>query len=72
TRALLNAIPQPDPHRKPDHTILSGEVPSPINPPSGCAFHPRCPLVTDRCKQESPQLEPKAGRQNHLAACWET
>jgi len=72
TRALLNAIPQPDPHRKPGQSLLSGEVPSPINPPSGCAFHPRCPLVTDQCKKESPPLEPKSGRHNHLAACWET
>jgi oligopeptide transport system ATP-binding protein len=56
TRALLSAICIPDPTRKSKRIILSGEVPSPINPPSGCKFHPRCPDVMPQCKIVSPQL----------------
>jgi oligopeptide transport system ATP-binding protein len=69
TRALLSAVPIPDPaleaHR--EHVILGGEVPSPLNPPSGCVFHPRCPIAADRCRGEIPPLrEVKPG---HWAAC---
>ena len=69
TRALLSAVPIPDPeleaHR--EHTVLRGEVPSPLNPPSGCVFHPRCPITVDRCRSEVPPLrEIKPG---HWAAC---
>ncbi len=55
TRALLSSIPSLDPQRKTQRIILKGDVPSPINPPSGCRFHPRCPLAFDRCSRESPQ-----------------
>ena len=47
--------------------MLTGEVPSPLNPPSGCRFHPRCPLAKDICKQQEPALEEK--RSDHLVAC---
>ncbi|MFP4643353.1 MAG: ABC transporter ATP-binding protein [Spirochaetales bacterium] len=56
TRALLSAIPVPDPRRKTQRTVLRGDVPSPIDPPSGCPFHTRCPYVMDRCSVETPQL----------------
>jgi len=58
TRALISAIPEPDPLRAAhkQRIVLTGDVPSPINPPSGCAFHPRCPHATDRCKLEAPAL----------------
>lgn len=61
TQALLSAIPIPNPveHRKRKRIILQGDVPNPMNPPSGCRFHTRCPLVTDRCKLEEPQFEEK-------------
>jgi oligopeptide/dipeptide ABC transporter ATP-binding protein len=56
TRSLISAIPNPDPHNKSIRQVLTGDVPSPINPPSGCAFHPRCPVVMDRCKHDAPAL----------------
>ena len=56
TRALLSAVPVPDPAAKRDRIILRGDVPSPINPPSGCRFHTRCPYVFDRCRTEEPLL----------------
>jgi peptide/nickel transport system ATP-binding protein len=56
TRALLSAVPVPDPGAKRDRIILRGDVPSPINPPSGCRFHTRCPYVFDRCRSEEPVL----------------
>ena len=67
TQALLSAIPVPDPRRKRQRIVLKGEVPSPVNPPSGCRFHTRCPLAIDICKQEIPALEEK--RPGHWAAC---
>ncbi len=56
TKALLSAIPIPDPDLKMDDVYLQGEVPSAINPPKGCRFHPRCPNATDKCKTEEPEL----------------
>jgi len=70
TKALLSAIPVPDPDRQKDRIILKGDVPSPIDPPMGCRFHTRCPFATDRCKTETPELRTveNSGEQ-HLAAC---
>jgi len=56
TEALLSAVPVPNPKLKREKRLLQGDVPSPINPPSGCAFHTRCPYVFDRCKIETPKL----------------
>lgn len=56
TRALISAIPQPEPRRKSERIIMVGDVPSPIDPPSGCPFHPRCPHATDKCRTEVPAL----------------
>lgn len=70
TRALLSAVPIPDPqveqHRR--RIILEGDVPSPINPPSGCTFHPRCPIVAERCRSDVPPL--RARSDLHEVACW--
>ena len=69
TRALLSAVPIPDPkleaHR--ERTVLRGEVPSALNPPPGCVFHPRCPIAVDRCSAEVPPL--REIRPGHCAAC---
>lgn len=69
TQALISAVPVPDPTRKGSRKrqILGGEVPSPLNPPSGCTFHTRCPLAEARCKAESPPLQNLGG--GHYAAC---
>jgi peptide/nickel transport system ATP-binding protein len=56
TKALLSAVPVPDPKAKRDRVILRGDVPSPIKPPTGCKFHTRCPLAFDRCRREEPLL----------------
>jgi len=69
TRALLSAIPRPTPHGRPERIVLQGDVPSPINPPTGCAFHPRCPHATDRCRLEAPSLRPAPHRPGHTVAC---
>jgi oligopeptide transport system ATP-binding protein len=69
TRALLSAVPIPDPklEARRERTVLRGEVPSPLNPPSGCVFHPRCPIAEARCAAQVPELrEIRAG---HWAAC---
>ncbi len=67
TRSLIAAIPVPDPHRQVQREVLHGDVPSPINPPPGCSFHPRCPLAEPRCAQIAPALEHSGA--GHLAAC---
>ncbi|HRE04782.1 MAG TPA: dipeptide ABC transporter ATP-binding protein [Opitutaceae bacterium] len=69
TRALISAIPQPDPRHRQNRIVLSGDVPSPINPPSGCPFHPRCPHATDRCRAEVPALRPAPGASGHTVSC---
>jgi peptide/nickel transport system ATP-binding protein len=70
TQALIDAIPIPDPTLKIQRTILSGDVPSAISPPSGCRFHTRCPKVQSRCKQEMPELIFIDGeRKQHQVAC---
>jgi oligopeptide/dipeptide ABC transporter ATP-binding protein len=70
TEALLSAIPIPDPDRPRDRMILQGEIPSPINPPPGCHFHPRCPIAKSGvCDLEVPTLAPPSDDPAHLAAC---
>jgi len=68
TQALMSAIPIPDPTVKRQRVLLQGEVPSPLNPPTGCRFHTRCPLAFERCSQEEPPF--KDYGQEHYAACW--
>jgi oligopeptide transport system ATP-binding protein len=70
TEALLSAVPVPDPDLSAERQqiVLEGDVPSPISPPSGCRFHPRCRYATDICKTEEPQLTLR-GSVGHLAAC---
>jgi peptide/nickel transport system ATP-binding protein len=67
TEALLSAVPVPDPAAKRKRIILAGDVPSPINPPSGCRFHTRCPYAEARCKVEEPVM--REVRPGHLVAC---
>jgi oligopeptide transport system ATP-binding protein len=67
TQALISAVPVVDPDVKRTRIVLSGDVPSPIHPPGGCPFHPRCPIAIDRCKTERPLLRELG--QGHSAAC---
>ncbi len=67
TRALLSAIPSVTPSARPERVKLPGEVPSPVNPPSGCSFHPRCPYAKDICRTMEPPLE--RGHGGHAVAC---
>jgi oligopeptide transport system ATP-binding protein len=67
TRTLLTAIPRPDPHRHSAQQLPGGDVPSPMNPPSGCRFHTRCPFVIDRCREEMPIL--RKWSEGHFTAC---
>ena len=70
TQALLSAIPIPVPNRKRERIILKGDVPSPLNPPSGCRFHPRCPVVMDICSKQEPVFQESVPGSGHYAACW--
>ena len=67
TQALISAVPVVDPALKKTRIVLAGEVPSPIHPPPGCPFHPRCPVAEARCKTERPTLRNLG--ENHFAAC---
>ena len=69
TKALLSAVPIPDPviDAQRERILLTGEVPSPLNPPSGCVFHPRCPIANDDCQRHLPEL--REVEPNHWAAC---
>jgi oligopeptide/dipeptide ABC transporter ATP-binding protein len=70
TQALLSAIPVADLDRKTERIILKGDVPSPVDPPSGCTFHPRCPVAMERCSREAPPLRRHIiDNQEHLIAC---
>ena len=67
TQALISAVPAVDPAKRKNRTKLTGEIPSPINPPKGCPFHPRCPLTIAKCSEERPPVVDIGG--GHLAAC---
>jgi len=67
TRALLEAVPVPDPSRRKVRRLLEGDVPSPVSPPQGCRFHPRCPVRIPECSRLEPQLDLQG--QNHRVAC---
>ena len=67
TRFLLDAIPKADPHqRRKERMLLSGELPSPVDPPAGCRFHTRCPYATEKCRTQEPEMRPVEGR---IVAC---
>ena len=68
TQALMSAIPVPNPRLKRQRIILKGDVPSPLNPPKGCRFHPRCPVAIEKCSQEEPPFL-EVGPE-HWVACW--
>ncbi len=69
TKALLSAIPIADPKARRKRIILAGDVPSPLNPPSGCRFHPRCPLASEICTRTEPEL--RQINDQHRVACWQ-
>ncbi|HNZ63891.1 MAG TPA: ABC transporter ATP-binding protein, partial [Bacillota bacterium] len=68
TKALISAIPIPDPKRKSKRIVLEGDVPSPLHVPSGCAFHTRCPYATEKCSLEEPPFTDRG--HEHFVACW--
>jgi peptide/nickel transport system ATP-binding protein len=68
TQALLAAVPVPNPHKRRTQIMPEGEIPNPINPPSGCRFHPRCPVAIKHCSQEEPEL--REVQPDHFGACW--
>jgi len=68
TQALMSAIPVPNPRMKRQRTILKGDVPSPLNPPKGCRFHPRCPVAIEKCSHEEPPFIEVST--DHWVACW--
>jgi oligopeptide transport system ATP-binding protein len=67
TKALLSAVPIPDPDAKGQRIVLQGDIPSPIDPPSGCVFRTRCPYAVKECAQVVPEL--RAVRPGHFKAC---
>lgn len=67
TQVLISSVPIADPCKKKEMTVLKGDVPSPINPPSGCSFHPRCPIAVDKCKTIEPKLRDAGGE--HFVSC---
>jgi len=67
TKALLSAIPVPNPQVKREKSVLKGEIPSPLNPPTGCVFHTRCPFTMDICRKEIPAN--KEASPKHFVAC---
>jgi oligopeptide/dipeptide ABC transporter ATP-binding protein len=67
TQVLLSAVPIPNPEMKRERIMLSGDVPNPIDPPSGCRFHTRCPIAVEKCKTEEPVLRDAGG--GHMVAC---
>jgi len=69
TRVLLSAVPIPDPARKRKRKIVTGDIPTPLDPPRGCAFHPRCPEKIDVCDKIEPVLKNRAGNSGHFVAC---
>jgi oligopeptide/dipeptide ABC transporter ATP-binding protein len=69
TQSLISAIPVPDPHHHQQRQVLVGDVPSPINPPGGCAFHPRCPKAVALCSQETPLLRPTLADPHQWVSC---
>ncbi|TVP82148.1 MAG: dipeptide ABC transporter ATP-binding protein [Alkalicoccus sp.] len=71
TKTLLSAIPVPDPTKKKEQIVLKGDVPSPIDPPTGCRFHTRCPFATDKCVTDNPELRNNDSlmKDGHRAAC---
>ena len=71
TRALLSAVPTPDPEKRRLRVLIDGDPPSPLDPPKGCAFHPRCPKAQPgKCDKESPRLDEREGYANHRVACF--
>ena len=69
SQALISAVPLPELDVEKNEQILTGDVPSPIHPPAGCRFHPRCRYCTERCRQEEPELRPVVGEKEHMVAC---
>jgi peptide/nickel transport system ATP-binding protein/oligopeptide transport system ATP-binding protein len=68
TQALMSAIPIPDPHLRKQRILLPGDVPSPLNPPKGCRFHPRCPVAMEHCAVQEPRFQDVSP--GHAVACW--
>ena len=68
TKALMSAIPIPDPNLKRSREVLKGDVPSPLNPPKGCRFHPRCPIAEKICSEQEPEF--RQAKPEHWVACW--
>lgn len=69
TQALLSAVPEPDPRRKRQRVVLQGDPPSPLDPPAGCVFHPRCSKAMPVCSKYLPPMRKVAGAMNHKVAC---